>query len=258
MSYEMIRFAIEGSVGWITLNQPRKANALSRRMIAEIDDALRRAAADEALKALILNAEGRHFCAGHDMREMLGGGARECREIFENCARMMQRIHEIPQPVIAQVQGTATAAGCQLAAWCDLAVAEQDARFATPGVHIGLFCTTPMVALTRAVGRKAALEMLLTGRFIDAPEAQRLGLVNRVVPLTELADAARNLAEEIAAASRFVLALGKQAFYHQIDADDTAALDYATRTMSFNLMADDAQIGIRAFLDKDVPVWRNR
>ncbi|RPJ70919.1 MAG: enoyl-CoA hydratase, partial [Desulfobacteraceae bacterium] len=161
MGYDEILFATTGAVGTITLNNPGKINALSRKMIAELTDALDRAAADEALKVLILKAAGVHFCAGHDLTEMVGRGMRDNAEIFDRCSRMMQRLHEIPQPVIAQVQGVATAAGCQLAAWCDLVVAEEGARFATPGVKIGLFCTTPMTAITRAIGRKAAMEMLL-------------------------------------------------------------------------------------------------
>ncbi len=186
MGYDEILFAANGAVGTITLNNPGRINALSRKMIAELTDLLDRAAGDEALKVIILRAAGAHFCAGHDLKEMVGRGMRENAEIFDRCSRMMQRLHEVPQPVIAQVQGIATAAGCQLAAWCDLVVAEEGARFATPGVKIGLFCTTPMTAITRAIGRKAAMEMLLTGRYYSAAEAKGLGLVNRVVPLARL------------------------------------------------------------------------
>ena len=160
--------------------------------------------------------------------------------------------------MIAQVQGIATAAGCQLAAWCDLVVAEEGARFATPGVKIGLFCTTPMTAITRAIGRKAAMEMLLTGRYFPAAEAKELGLVNRVVPIEDLAAETQKLAADIAQASRFVLALGKEAFYAQVDQTDDKALDYATRTIAMNLTAEDAQNGIRAFLEKKTPEWKNR
>jgi enoyl-CoA hydratase/carnithine racemase len=170
----------------------------------------------------------------------------------------MQMIHEIPQPVIAQVQGIATAAGCQLVAWCDLAVAEEGARFATPGVKIGLFCTTPMVAVTRAVGRKAAMEMLLTGRYLQANEAKDLGLINRVVPLKDLAAETDALALQIADASRFVLAIGKQGFYAQVDQTDNNAMHYAKHTIAMNLSAKDAQHGINAFLNKKTPIWSDR
>ncbi len=258
MSYEEILFAGKGPIGIITLNNARKINALSQKMIAELSDALDHAAGDEALKVLILRAAGAHFCAGHDLSEMVGRGMRESAEIFERCSRMMQRLHTIPQPVIAQVQGIATAAGCQLAAWCDLVVAEEGARFATPGVKIGLFCTTPMTALTRAIGRKAAMEMLLTGRYYAAAEAQALGLVNRVVPLERLESETENLATQIAEASRLVLAIGKQGFYAQVDQPDEKALQFAQHTIALNLQAEDAQAGIRAFIEKKTPVWKNR
>jgi enoyl-CoA hydratase/carnithine racemase len=207
---------------------------------------------------MIINAEGKHFCAGHYLAEMITGGVKEYKSIFEECTRMMQLIHEIPQPVIAQVQGVATAAGCQMVAWCDLAVAETGARFATPGVRIGLFCTTPMVAITRAIGRKAAMEMLLTGRFFSAREAKDLGLVNRVVSPENLASETMEMAKLIAESSGFVLALGKKAFYAQVDQPDEKALAYATNTIAMNLTAEDAQLGIRAFLEKKKPEWKNR
>lgn len=259
MGYEEILFAAKGAVGTITLNNPAKINALSRKMIAELSDLLDRAAGDEALKVIILRAAGAHFCAGHDLKEMVGRGMRENAEIFERCSRMMQRLHEIPQPVIAQVQGIATAAGCQLAAWCDLVVAEEGARFATPGVKIGLFCTTPMTAITRAIGRKAAMEMLLTGRYYSAAEAKALGLVNRVVPYERLAAETEELAAQIAEASRLVLAIGKQGFYAQVDQPDEKALHAAKNTIALNLHAEDAQTGIRAFIEKQAPPpWKNR
>jgi enoyl-CoA hydratase/carnithine racemase len=172
---------------------------------------------------------------------------------------MMQLIHDLPQPVIAQVQGIATAAGCQLAAWCDLVIASEDASFATPGVKIGLFCTTPAVAVSRAIGRKAAMEMLLTGRYFPAEEAKDLGLVNRVVPLSELEQETEKLAAQIAEASRFTLSIGKQGFYSQVDQEDDKALDFAKHTIVMNNMAEDAQNGIRAFVEKQPPVeWKNR
>jgi enoyl-CoA hydratase/carnithine racemase len=258
MNYEEILYTSEGAVGILTLNQPARVNALSRRMIAEIADALERVAADETLKVLILRAAGDNFCAGHNLKEMVGEGVKVYKAIFDRCSEMMQRLHTIPQPVIAQVQGVATAAGCQLAAWCDLVVASEDARFSTPGVKIGLFCTTPMVAVARAIGRKAALEMLLTGRDFPAAEAKALGLVNRVVPREALEAETLALARQISGASRLVLAIGKQGFYDQIDLPDDAALNYAKHTIALNLGAEDAQEGIRAYLEKRTPEWKDR
>lgn len=258
MAYQDILYSKQDEIGILTLNNPKKANALSNRMINEMIDALAAASEDLSLKVIILKAAGKHFCAGHDLKEMLGQGISVYKKIFDQCSKMMQMLHEIPQPVIAQVQGIATAAGCQLAAWCDLVVAEQDAKFATPGVTIGLFCTTPMVAVTRAIGRKAAMEMLLTGRYIDAKEAKELGLVNRVVPPEELETETEQLACQIAEASRFVLAIGKQGFYHQAGLGDNDALNYAKHTIALNLDAEDAQHGIACFLDKKTPSWKNR
>jgi enoyl-CoA hydratase/carnithine racemase len=258
MNYEEILFSSEGPVCYLTLNNPSKINALSKKMIGEMIHLLTALSTDESIKVIVIRAAGRHFCAGHDLSEMLGRGAKEYKFIFDQCTRMMQLIHDIPQPVIAQVQGVATAAGCQLVAWCDLVVAEEGARFATPGVKIGLFCTTPMVAITRAIGRKAAMEMLLTGRFFPASEAKELGLVNRVVPLEDLEGETYKMAMQIAEASRLVLGIGKQGFYAQVDQPDDAALDYAKHTITMNLMAEDAQNGIAAFIEKKTPVWNNR
>lgn len=258
MQYQEILYTAQGPLGIVTLNRPEKINALSRRMVAELAHLLTTVATDESVKVLILRAAGKHFCAGHNLEEMTGVGAAEGKAIFDDCTRMMQMLHRLPQPVIAQVQGVATAAGCQMVAWCDLVVAESEARFATPGVRIGLFCTTPMVAISRAIGRKAAMEMLLTGRYFSALEACHLGLVNRVVPSEELAAVTEAMATEIAQASRYVLALGKQAFYDQIDLSDDKAFDYARHTIALNLMAEDAQSGIRAFIDKKTPEWKNR
>ena len=258
MAYEEILFSQTDNIGIITLNRPEKINALSIRMISEMSQALKETAADASVKVLIIRAAGKHFCAGHYLPEMVAGGMSEYKNIFDRCNQMMQLIHEVPQPVIAQVQGVATAAGCQLAAWCDLAIAADNARFATPGVKIGLFCTTPMVALTRTIGRKAAMEMLLTGRYVDAPEARELGLINRVVPLESLAEETETLARQIAEASRLVLSIGKQGFYAQVDRSDDAAMSFGKHTMTMNLMADDAQAGIEAFLNKTKPVWKDR
>jgi len=257
MAYEEILYATREPIGILTLNNPKKINALSRKMIAEIMEVLAAVSEDESIKVLIIRAAGKHFCAGHYLKEMINGGIKEYKYIFDQCTRMMQMLHEIPQPVIAQVQGIATAAGCQLVAWCDLAVAAEDAQFATPGVKIGLFCTTPMVAVTRAIGRKAAMEMLLTGRYFSAQEARELGLVNRVVSLSKLNEEAEALADQIAEASRFVLGIGKQGFYAQVDQSDNNAMHYAKHTIAMNLKAVDAQNGIDAFLKKEACVWQN-
>ena len=258
MTYREILFTVKAPIAFLTLNNPKKINALSKIMIAEMIDALTGVATDETVKIIIIRAAGKHFCAGHFLGEMVDEDAREYKSIYDQCSRLMHKIHETPQPVIAQVQGIATAAGCQLVAWCDLAVAAENAQFATPGVKIGLFCTTPMVALSRAIGRKAAMEMLLTGRYVPAEEAKTLGLINRVTPLDKLALETESMAIKIAEASRFVLGIGKQAFYAQIDMTDENAMQYAKNTMAFNSLAKDAQIGIKAFLDKKVPKWENR
>jgi enoyl-CoA hydratase/carnithine racemase len=227
-------------------------------MVGELAAALQHMGEDEAVRVVILKGAGTHFCAGHDLSEMVDRDMREYRLIFQRCSRMMQLLHRIPQPVIARVQGVSTAAGCQLVAACDLAVAEQEARFATPGVKIGLFCTTPAVALSRCIGGKAALEMLLTGRFFSAQEAKELGLVNRVVPRQHLDEEIMKLARQIAEASRFVVAIGKQAFYAQIEQSEQSAYLLASNTIAMNLCAEDAQNGIKAFLNKSRPEWKNR
>lgn len=258
MTYEEILFSTDGAVCTVTLNNPGKINALSEKMVAELADAWTRIADDESIKVAILKAAGNHFCAGHDLSQMVGRGMKAYKRIFDNCTQMMQLMHEIPQPIIGQVQGIATAAGCQLAAWCDLIVAEENARFSTPGVKIGLFCTTPMVAVTRAIGRKAALEMLLTGREFFAAEAKELGLINRVTTPENLEKETIELARQIAEASGFVLGIGKQAFYAQVDLPDDKAFRYAKNTIVMNNMAEDAQAGIGAFLEKKKTEWKNR
>ena len=258
MAYEEILYCTKGPIGILSLNNPKKINALSKRMIAEIIEVLGIIAQDEAIRVLIIRAAGKHFCAGHYLKEMINKDVKEYKFIFDQCAKMMQMIHEIPQPVIAQVRGIATAAGCQLVAWCDLVVAAESAQFATPGVKIGLFCTTPAVAISRAIGRKAAMEMLLTGRFFSAQEAKALGIVNRVVVEESLETETEKLANQIAEASRFVLAIGKQGFYAQVDQSDSNAMHYAKHTITMNLEAVDAQNGINAFLNKQTPQWQNR
>jgi enoyl-CoA hydratase/carnithine racemase len=258
MSYQDLTLTREDAVAVLTLNRPTRRNALSMGLMGEILRALEEVAADRAVGALVVRGAGPAFCAGHDLAEMTNRSVAEYREIFDTCTRMMERIQSIPQPVIAQVHGIATAAGCQLVATCDLAVAEEGARFATPGVKIGLFCSTPMVPLTRAVGRKKALEMLLTAEMLDAHEARDFGLINRVVSASALCDETMTLARKVAEASPFVLSLGKQAFYHQADLSQHQAYDYAKEVMSLNALAEDAKEGMSAFLDKRTPCWRGR
>lgn len=259
MPYKEILFATEGPIATLTLNSPETINALSKRMIEEMTDALTTVSADEAVKVIIIKATGKNFCAGHNLSELVDSGVKEYKIIFDQCTRMMQLIHEISQPVIAQVQGIATAAGCQLAAWCDLLIASEDAKFSTPGVKIGLFCSTPMVAISRAIGRKMAMEMLLTGRDFPAQEAKELGLVNRVVPLEDLSSVTMELARKISEASGFALSIGKQGFYAQVDQTDDKAFHFAKNTIVLNNVSEDAQNGIKGFLEKKPSTkWKDR
>jgi enoyl-CoA hydratase/carnithine racemase len=250
----------DGPIGRLILNRPEKRNALSLELMTSLLDQLDVLSTAQDIRVVVLCGNGPIFSAGHDIREMAGPDKdfQHFRHIFSTCNRLMLRLHELPQPVIAQVHGIATAAGCQLVAACDLAIAEATARFATPGVKIGLFCTTPMIPLVRAVGRKRALDMLLSGRFISAEEALHFGLVNRVVPPEQLAAATRAWAQELAAYSRFTLGLGKQAFYEQVDLDERAAYGYAKEVIAMNCLAADAQEGMTAFLDKRPAHWRDR
>ena len=254
----MLTSGRDGNIAIVTLNRPERRNALSLELMQELIRALEVIGKDRDLRVVILAAAGKVFSSGHDLSEMVGRDVNEYREIFDVCTELMEKIQSIPQPVIAQVQGVATAAGCQLVAACDLAVASEEARFATPGVKIGLFCTTPMVALSRAVGRKRALEVLLTGEMVDAKTAAEWGLVNRVVPAAALANEARKLAERIAEASLLVVAIGKQAYYTQIDLDQPKAYAYAKEVMTMNSLAADAQEGISAFLEKRPPCWTGK
>ena len=248
-----------GPVARLTLNRPEARNALSVPLMAALQDALDGIAGDDAVRVVVIAANGPAFCAGHDMRELRADPRREMYEaLFAQCSRLMTTILRLPKPVIARVHGTATAAGCQLVATCDLAVASKNAQFATPGVNIGLFCSTPMVALTRAVSRKAAMEMLLTGDPIDAAEAQRLGLVNQVVDANALDGAVAALAAKIAGKSRHVVAIGKEAFYRQIELGVDDAYAYASAVMTRNMLAADAREGIDAFLAKRKPTWEDR
>src|SRR6516225_1951676 len=242
----------------LTLNRPDARNALSTALMSALLEALGRAAGDPQVRVVVIAGAGPAFCAGHDLRELRDDQRRETYEhVFSLCSELMLAIVRLPKPVIAEIHGVATAAGCQLVATCDLAVAAEDARFATPGVNIGLFCSTPMVALTRAVGRKAAMEMLLTGELVDAAAARALGLVNRVVPRAELRDEVDGLARQIAGKSALAVAIGKEAFYRQAELDLASAYRYAAEVMTTNMLARDAGEGIDAFLAKREPVWHD-
>lgn len=243
-------------VAWLTLNRPAARNALSIDLMEALDAELAAIDADPAVKAVIIGGNGPAFCAGHDLRELRANQDRAFYETtFLLCARLMTRIVRLPKPVIARVHGVATAAGCQLVASCDLAVAGETARFATPGVNIGLFCSTPMVALSRAVGRKAAMEMLLTGELVGAQRAWELGLLNRVVKDADLDAEVAALAGQIVAKSPLTLAIGKEAFYRQVEMSLDDAYAYASEVMTRNMLACDAAEGIDAFLAKRAPVW---
>ncbi len=244
------------NIATLTLNRPAARNALSIGLMEALDAALQSVAADSTVRVVILAANGPAFCAGHDLRELRATPTRPFYEAtFALCSRLMQRIVNLPKPVIAQVHGVATAAGCQLVATADLAVAADTARFATPGVDIGLFCSTPMVALTRNIGRKPAMEMLLTGDMVPADRACALGLVNSVVAAAELATATRALATRIAGKSALTVATGKQAFHRQAEMPLAAAYDYTAEVMTRNMLARDAAEGIDAFLGKRQPHW---
>jgi enoyl-CoA hydratase/carnithine racemase len=258
MSYENICFATEDSIALVTLNRPQRRNALSLALMRELIDCLEEIGSRRDLRAVILAANGRVFSSGHDLSEMVGREESEYKQIFAVCTELMAKVQSIPQPVIAEVQGMATAAGCQLVATCDLVIAAEEAAFATPGVRIGLFCTTPMVAVSRVVGRKRAMEMLLTGEPIDAHTAADWGLVNRVVAAAELRTETLKLARRIAEAGELVVALGKHAYYAQIDLDQSDAYDYAQGVMTQNALAGDAQEGISAFLEKRTPCWNGQ
>jgi enoyl-CoA hydratase/carnithine racemase len=256
MNFDNLLVTREGAIAVVTLNRPQRRNALSLALMQELLACLEEMGRDPQVRAVILAAAGKVFCSGHDLAEMTGRDLPAYRGIFDVCSELMMKIQAIPQPVIAEVQGIATAAGCQLVAACDLAIASAEAAFATPGVKIGLFCTTPMVALTRAIGRKRALQMLLTGEMVPAQTAAEWGLVNEVVAASELAAATRALADKVAEASSLVVSIGKQAFYTQIDLDQPKAYAYAKEVMAMNALADEAQEGMGAFLEKRAPCWK--
>ncbi len=254
----LLRHDVDG-VAWLTLNRPAARNALSVALMSSLTETLDAIAVDRSVRVVVIAGAGPAFCAGHDLREMRANPSREVMSaLFAQCSDLMTRIVRLPKPVIARVHGIATAAGCQLVASCDLAVAAADARFATPGVNIGLFCSTPMVALSRAVGRKAAMEMLLTGDLIDAAHAREIGLVNRVVPSDGLDAAVATLAAQIAGKSQLTLAIGKEAFYRQAEMPLDDAYRYAAEAMTRNMMARDAAEGIDAFLEKRAACWTDR
>ncbi|HLY05407.1 MAG TPA: enoyl-CoA hydratase [Rhizomicrobium sp.] len=251
----------DGAVARLVLNRPAARNALSQSLMAALQEALDALAADNAVRAIVLAANGPAFSAGHDLKEMTAhrcgpdAGHEAFAQIFAQCSRLMQSIVRHPKPVIAEVQGIATAAGCQLVASCDLALASAAARFATPGVNIGLFCSTPMVALSRNVARKHAMEMLLTGDMISAEDAQRIGLVNHVVAPDQLESETMKLARRIAAKPGRTVKIGKEAFYRQLEMPLSEAYDYASAIMTKNILQAEAAEGIGAFLEKRTPKW---
>jgi len=249
----------ENGISNLTINRPKSYNALSIACMEALIEEINKVSDDSSVKVVILSGSGKGFCAGHDLKEMRGNPEREFYEnTFNICTRMMMSIINCPKPVIAKVHGIATAAGCQLVATCDLAVADENARFATPGVNIGLFCSTPMVGLSRNVPRKHAMEMLLTGDFISAHRAYEIGLINRVVPDEQLDESTLELAQKIASKSPLTLNIGKKAFYVQLDKNITSAYEYCSKVMVENMMARDAEEGIDAFLEKRNPVWQGK
>ena len=243
----------------LTLNRPAQFNALSEELLAELQAALDSIAADDRVRAVVIAGAGKAFCAGHDLKQMRANHGKEYMQaLFRQCGKVMMTITRMPQPVIARIHGIATAAGCQLVAMCDLAVAADVAKFAVSGINVGLFCSTPSVALGRAMGRKEAMEMLLTGEFIDAGEAQRRGLINRAVPADQLDAAVKRLTDSICAKSSVAVAMGKQLFYRQLEMGLDGAYQLASETMACNMMTEDAVHGIDSFMAKQPPVWKGR
>ncbi len=246
-------------VSYLTLNRADAYNALSISLMSALIAELDAIADREDIAVVVIKGAGRGFCAGHDLKEMMTTDTEEFHaETFQTCSKLMLRITKLPQPVIAQAHGIATAAGCQLVASCDLAIADESTRFATPGVNIGLFCSTPMVALTRAISPKHAMEMLLTGDMIDAARAHQIGLINRVAVTGELDQTVEAMASQIASKSPMVLKLGKQAFYQQLDQGLEPAYQHCSKVMTCNLNTEDAREGIDAFINKRQPIWRGR
>ncbi len=247
----------DAGVVTLTLNRPMQFNSLSEEMLTELQSALDAIAKDASARVVVIAGAGKAFCAGHDLKQMRANHSKVyMQKLFKQCGKVMMSITEMPQPVIARIHGIATAAGCQLVAMCDLAVAAEGAKFAVSGINVGLFCATPSVALGRAMGRKQAMEMLLTGDFIDAAEAQRRGLINRVVPLDQLDDEVRKLTDSICAKSSVAVGMGKQMFYRQIEMGLDGAYQLAAETMACNMMSADAGEGIDAFMQKRKPEWK--
>jgi enoyl-CoA hydratase/carnithine racemase len=248
-----------GGVVTLTLNRPTQFNALSQALLGELQAALDAIACDESARVIVIAGSGKAFCAGHDLREMRANPAKEFQQsLFEQCSQMMIRLTELPQPVIARVHGIATAAGCQLVAMCDLAVASESARFAVSGINVGLFCSTPSVGLARNIGRKQAMEMLLTGDFIDARTALERGLVNRVVPDDQLDAEVKKLTDAIVSKSPVAVKSGKQLFYRQLGLGLAEAYELASEVIACDMMTEDAHEGIDAFIEKRPPEWRGR
>ena len=251
--------ADEGGVVTLTLNRPAQFNSLSQALMSELQAELDRIAADERVRVVIMAGAGKAFCAGHDLKEMRSDASKAFqKQLFRQCSKLMLTLVRMPQPVIARVHGIATAAGCQLVSMCDLAVASDNARFAVSGVNLGLFCSTPSVGLARNLGRKQALEMLLTGEFIDAQTALARGLVNRVVPIEQLDAEIKKLSDSILAKTPVAIKLGKQAFYRQLELGLEQAYDLASEVMACNMITEDAREGIDAFVDKRKPQWKGR
>lgn len=259
----VLRGDIDG-IALLALNRPQSRNTLSEAMLSSLSEIISSIATDKRVRGVVISANGPAFCAGHDLKEITehrrnaDGGRAYVKELMQKCSAVMQSIMQLPQPVIAAVEGVATAAGCQLVATCDLAIASASAQFATPGVHIGLFCSTPMVALSRNVSAKHAMEMLLTGDVVPAQDAYRMGLVNRVVPAGQAGEEALKLARKIGAKSAFTIKTGKEAFYRQREMSISQAYDYAVEVMVRNMMARDAEEGIGAFIEKREPNWEDR
>lgn len=258
MDYKTILFDRESSIAYLTLNRPERRNALSLALMKEMISAFHVLKSDDKISVVIIRGNGPVFSSGHDIAEMRDKDISFFRELFDTCCDLMETIQQIPQPVIAQVHGIATAAGCQLVATCDLAIASENVWFSTPGVKIGFFCSTPGVAVGRAVGRKKAMEMLLTGDSISAAEAVDIGLINAVVATDQLEAEVRTLADKIVISSRSVIGLGKQAFYRQIEMPQHEAYNYTREIMALNGVMDDAQEGFAAFIEKRKPHWTQK
>lgn len=256
---EVVLCEVNDGVATVTLNRPRQFNAMSEEVLTALQMTLDTIAADDAIRVVVLAAKGRAFCAGHDLKQMRANPSQDYyNELFDQCSRMMMTINKMPQPVIAKVQGLATAAGCQLVGACDLAVAVDTAVFATSGIRVGLFCSTPAVVVSRNLARKHAMEMLLTGEFIDAQTAVQYGLINRAVSAAELDEAVQWFVDAIVSKSAVAVSMGKEMFYKQIEMGMAEAYEYATTVMACNMMAEDAGEGIDAFMQKRPPQWQHR